>query len=528
MVMRHGVVRAGGATRAVRVVRAAGAVTAAVLVLVVPAGNALAAAPTTRASLVLDDGRILDDRQVVKDINALRNRTGVEVAVLTTEGDADVHKDTYDDDVLTYLQEHDDQIVLDGGGDGLRDGLILLAVSPGVRQVGVYAGDDVDLDADGVEEVVDAVRADARAGRWEEVAVGGARKALAVTAEASSSGSDEPGTSDDQDPYPTYPEEDPTSAGSGSSLLAGRVLGAITGLAALLGIPFAVAALRRRRRRRAELLAWTPEPAVVAAALRQWRDAIEQVQMTGYPDPPRDRSGRAAWTYDPDGSITALETLAASGPTLAQRVDPVEHARITALLAPRATLTAWVDDARFWAREDGWEQRWAAELDRLVDAPLAAFLGSVDDLESDRPSRRLARVRTEAEAFRSGAVSLDASVRASVVRPTAGVREAQALNTEIRRFAQEAALTVVRGMSDWSKHRLVAGSGGHDPSMAPYLLSSLIASSSDRRGASEGMAGVFGAGGFGTGFGTGGSDASTTFNDSSSSGGGMTGGSGGY
>jgi len=302
----------------------------------------------------------------------------------------------------------------------------------------------------------------------------------------------------------------------------GPVVGGVAGVAALIGVPFAVAAVRRRRRHRAELLAWRPEPATVAAALRQWREAIEQVQMTGYPDPPRDRSGRAAWTYDPATSVAALEMLATDGPTSAQRLDPVEHARTTALLEPRATLTAWVDDARFWAREEGWEQRWASELDRLVDAPLAAFLGSVDDLERERSSRRLARVRTEAEALRSRAAALDASVRTSVVRPTAGVIEAQALNAEIRRFAREAAITVGRGMSDWSKRGLLAGSADHDPALSPYLLTTLIASSASERSAP--FDGTVGTGGFGTG----GSSATTTFNDSSSSGGGMTGGSGGY
>ena len=129
--------------------------------------------------------------------------------------------------------------------------------------------------------------------------------------------------------------------------------------------------------------------------------------------------------------------------------------------------------------------------------------------------------------MRSRATALDASVRASVLRPTAGVVEARALNAEIRRFAQEAALSVGRGMSDWSKRRLLTASAGHDPALSPYLLSSLIASSASERPARGDGApgtGVFGTGGFGTG----GSGASTTFNDSSTGGGGMTGGSGGY
>lgn len=496
--------------------RVLGVLAAAALVVAVPAGTALAASPTTRASLILDDAHILDDSQVVHDINALRNKAGVKVAVLTTGDDADVQPDTYDDDVLTYLEEHDAKAVLNDDSDGLRDGLILVAVSPDVRQVGVYAGDDVDLDADGVEEVVAAVRPDARAGRWDVVAVRGAQKALAVTAAGDSTGSSDPG---DQDPYPTDPENDPTSTDTTSPVRAGPIVGGVAGVGVLVGAPWAVLAVNRRRRRRAAMLAWTPEPAVVAVALRQWRDAIEQVQMTGYPDQPRDRSGRAAWTYDPAASVVTLEALASVGPTVAQRFDPHDHARLVALLDPERTLSAWVDDARFWARGEGWEQRWDSELDRLVASPLAAFLGSVDALAGDRPGRRLTQVRTEAEALEASASALDRSVRGGVIRPTAGLVEAQALNSRIRRFAQDAAQTVGRGLSDRSRRSLLAGPAGHDPSMSPYLLGSLIAASRPQDSFANPTTAPFGTGGFG---------ASTTFNDSSGGGGGMTGGSGGF
>jgi hypothetical protein len=500
--------------------RVLGVVAAAAMVVALPAGTATAASPTTRASLILDDAHILDDGRVVHEINALRNTAGITVAVLSTGDDADVHKDTYDDDVLTYLEEHDDQAVLNDDRDGLRDGLILVAVSPGVRQVGVYAGDDVDLDADGVEEVVEAVRPDARAGRWDAVVVRGAKKALTVTAGGEGTSSSDPDP-DDQDPYP---DNDPTSTGTTPPVRVGPILGGVAGAGALIGAPFLVVAVVRRRKRRAASLAWTPEPAAVADALRQWRDALEQVQMTGYPDPPRDRSGRAAWTYDPAAAVVTLEALASAGPTAEQRVDPVAHARLVALLDPRRTLTSWVDDARFWAREPGWEQRWDKEFERLVAGPLAAFLGSVDALAEDRPGRRLTQVRTEAEALESSASALDRSVRVGELRPTAGVVDAQALNSRIRRFAEEAARTVGRGMSDRSKRRLPAGPAGHDPSLSPYLLGSLIAAS-----APQDVVRSPGNDPFGTpGFGTGGFGASTTFTDSSGSGGGMTGGSGGF
>ncbi|MGI3784055.1 MAG: DUF5129 domain-containing protein [Janthinobacterium lividum] len=503
--------------------RVFGVVAAAALVVAVPAGTAAAAPQTTRASLILDDARILDDSQVVHDINALRNKAGVEVAVLTTGDEADVHKDTYDDDVLTYLEEHDDKTLLGGDRDRLRDRLILIAVSPDVRRVGVYAGDDVDLDADGVAEVVEAVRPDARAGRWDAVVVRGAKRTLAVTSAAEDTSSSDP---DDQGSDPTWPDNDPTSTDTPSPVRVGPIVGVgvVAGVGALVGVPWAVVAVGRRRTRRAASLAWTPEPAAVADALRQWRDAIEQVQMTGYPDQPRDRSGRAAWTYDPAASVVTLEALAAAGPTLAQRVDPVAHARLTALLEPKRTLTAWVDDARFWAREAGWEHRWDSEFDRLVASPLAAFLESVDDLAGDRPGRRLTQVRTEAEALESSASALDRSVRAGVVRPTAGVIEARAVNSRIRTFAEEAARTVGRGMSDRSKRSLLAGPAGHDPALSPYLLGNLIAASASQDFSSSTAKGLFGP----PGSGTGGFGASTTFTDSSSSGGGMTGGSGGF
>lgn len=503
--------------------RVFGVVAAAALIVAIPAGTAAAAPQTTRASLIFDDAHILDDGQVVHDINALRTRAGVKVAVLTTGDDADVHKDTYDDDVLTYLEEHADKAVLNGDSDGLRSGLILVAVSPDVRQVGVYAGDDVDLDADGVEEVVEAVRSDARAGRWDAVVVRGAEKALAVTAADDGTSSSDPDP-DDQDSYPTYPDNDPTSTDTTSEVRAGPILGGVAAVGALIGAPWVVVAVGRRRKRRAALLAWTPEPAVVADALRQWRDAIEQVQMTGYPDQPRDRSGRAAWTYDPAASVVTLEALAAAGPTLAQRLDPVAHARLTALLDPRRTLTAWVHDARFWAREAGWERRWDSEFDRLVASPLAAFLGSVDALAGNRPGRPLTQVRTEAGALESSASALDRSVRAGVVRPTAGLVDARALNSRIRRFAEEAARTVGRGMSDRSKRSLSAEPEGHDPVLSPYLLGSLIAASTSQDVSPGPAHDPFGT----PGFGPGGSGGSTTFTDSSGSGGGTTGGSGGF
>ena len=353
--------------------------------------------------------------------------------------------------------------------------------------------------------------------------VRGAKKALAVTAAGEDTSSSDPDT-DGQDSDPTYPDNDPSSTDTTSPVRVGLIFGVVAGVGALIGAPWAVVAVGRRRKRRAALLAWTPEPAAVADALRQWRDAIEQVQMTGYPDQPRDRSGRAAWTYDPAAAVLTLEALAADGPTLAQRVDPVAHARLVALLEPKRTLTAWVDDARFWAREPGWEQRWDVEFDRLVASPLAAFLGSVDALVGDRPEKRLTQVRTEAEALESSAAALDRSVRTGVVRPTAGVVEAQALNGRIRRFAEEAALTVGRGMSDGSKRSLLAGPAGHDPAMSPYLLGSLIAASASQDHSPGSAIAPFGTGGSGAG----GFGASTTFTDSSGSGGGMTGGSGGF
>jgi hypothetical protein len=162
-----------------------------------------------------------------------------------------------------------------------------------------------------------------------------------------------------------------------------------------------------------------------------------------------------------------------------------------------------------------------SELDRLVSTPLATFVGSVDALAGDRPRRRLTQIRTEAEALGSSAAALDRSVRTGVVRPTAGLVEAQGLNGRIRSFAEEAARTVGPGMSDRSKRSLLAVSGSHDPALSPYVLGSLIAASASQNSSPGDQFGTSGAG-------AGGISASTTFTDSSGSGGGMTGGSGGF
>ena len=85
--------------------RRAGALVVATALLALAPTWAFAKTTTTRAELVMDDAHVLDVSQVVREVNALHDRSGNRVAVLTTN-DPEVGKETYDDDVMTWLEEH--------------------------------------------------------------------------------------------------------------------------------------------------------------------------------------------------------------------------------------------------------------------------------------------------------------------------------------------------------------------------------------------------------------------------------------
>lgn len=79
------------------------------------------------------------------------------------------------DAVLDHARDSAPEL-LSENGQKWADGTVILALDPGNRYVGTYAGEDVKLDEGGFEAVQEAMREEAADGDWEEAMVSGSEK----------------------------------------------------------------------------------------------------------------------------------------------------------------------------------------------------------------------------------------------------------------------------------------------------------------------------------------------------------------
>lgn len=103
------------------------------------------APPLSSVELIHDDADILDDQRVVDALNQLTRLDELEdtqVAVYTSD---EVSKNNYDKDITELIKADDDPLVMD---DGLvRENIIVVTISPGARQIGVYAREGSPLES---------------------------------------------------------------------------------------------------------------------------------------------------------------------------------------------------------------------------------------------------------------------------------------------------------------------------------------------------------------------------------------------
>lgn len=142
--------------------------------LLAPTGPASAGTgdqePVSDESLIVDDADLLDDNRVVDALNNLE-RTGdstTRVAVFTTD---EVTKDGYDQAVTKKLIDRDPKGVIDDGK--LASDVVVVTISPEVRQVGIYAGDDAPRNDRVTKSAVETMRPFAREKDWDNVAFTG-------------------------------------------------------------------------------------------------------------------------------------------------------------------------------------------------------------------------------------------------------------------------------------------------------------------------------------------------------------------
>ena len=116
---------------------------------------------------VHDEAGILQTEPLVKEIQAMRFRHDVHVAVLTVPG-WDV--DNLNDAVLEYARSHsgdtDVPWISTSNSNYWSDGLVILAVAPEARKVGCYFGEDVAVPLEQQAAIQDAAKNQYRQADW--------------------------------------------------------------------------------------------------------------------------------------------------------------------------------------------------------------------------------------------------------------------------------------------------------------------------------------------------------------------------
>ena len=116
---------------------------------------------------VHDEAGILQTEPLAKEIQAMRFRQDVHVAVLTVPG-WDV--DNLNDSVLEYARSHSSDTdvpwISTSNSNYWSDGLVILAVAPEARKVGCYFGEDVAVPLEQQAAIQDAAKNQYRQADW--------------------------------------------------------------------------------------------------------------------------------------------------------------------------------------------------------------------------------------------------------------------------------------------------------------------------------------------------------------------------
>ena len=116
---------------------------------------------------VHDEAGVLQSEPLAKEIQAMRFRRDVHVAVLTVPG-WDV--DNLNDSVLEYARSHasDTEVpwISTSNSNYWSDGLVILAVAPEARKVGCYFGEDVAVPLEQQAAIQDAAKNQYRQADW--------------------------------------------------------------------------------------------------------------------------------------------------------------------------------------------------------------------------------------------------------------------------------------------------------------------------------------------------------------------------
>lgn len=101
--------------------------------------------PLSSVELIHDDADILDDQRVVDALNQLIRLDKLEDAQIAVYTSDEVSKDDYDADITELIKKDNDPLIMDDGL--LRENIVVVTISPEVRQIGVYAREGSPLES---------------------------------------------------------------------------------------------------------------------------------------------------------------------------------------------------------------------------------------------------------------------------------------------------------------------------------------------------------------------------------------------
>ena len=396
---------------------------------------------------VHDEAGVLQTEPLIEEIQAMRFRDNVHVAVLTVPG-WDV--DNLNDSVLEYARSHasdtDVPWISTSNSNYWSDGLVILAVAPEARKVGCYFGEDVAVPLEQQAAIQDAAKNQYRQADW----YGGTVSMAAKTADVIG----RPGGGDVGMTY----------------ILPG--ISALVGLAWLSYYLWRGFTARRRAREAlrhysqvthdyetTELLAGTipedePHGAQVMARYRWFRSEYEKVtrswQDFGNPY-------RAQWFSMPVlGRATELEKRS-------QLLDSLDD-----VIANTAT---------FLSLSPGWDRVWSNEQGPVLEdlQSLRRLCHEIDSSDAAESGSIAERTKEEREWVRSRKQRLDdmtSSLEDGSLQPSAALDEldeiASETKTKAARLAREAIDADTSSYADERRRRYDDSSSSKEAAYAGY------------------------------------------------------------
>lgn len=126
---------------------------------------------------IYDQADVLDDSAVEKQIAALSSDQDLHIAVLVSD-DPTLSDSNYDEDIKSLIDGGDYADIAGSGEQTLKPDILLITISPDLRKLGVYAGDDIPRADQIADHAVGEMKDPARDGDWNATAVVGAESSL--------------------------------------------------------------------------------------------------------------------------------------------------------------------------------------------------------------------------------------------------------------------------------------------------------------------------------------------------------------